>query len=164
MGKLGSIRDFMKSLCKRYEPDLSPRIQKSERRYSAFLFVPAYIFLAWLLLFHLYMAEPIVEMVAGTERYENIHTSVMFFEYTVDKQRTDLGTVNRPDADGRIEINTASESLLEELPGIGAEKARRICEIRFAMNGFKSIEDLMNVDGIGEKTFEKIKDYVYVLN
>ena len=48
----------------------------------------------------------------------------------------------------------------KEIPGIGEVKANSIISYREKNNGFKSIEELKNVDGIGEKTFEKIKDSI----
>ncbi|MGN1131467.1 MAG: ComEA family DNA-binding protein [Ruminococcus sp.] len=53
-----------------------------------------------------------------------------------------------------ININTADASLLAELDLIGDFKAKKIVEYRRKYGKFKSIEDIMNVPGIGEKTFE----------
>ncbi len=59
-----------------------------------------------------------------------------------------------------VNINTASvEELCEVLPGIGEVKAKRIVEYREAAGGFDSIDELLNVKGIGEKTLEKIRPY-----
>ena len=63
---------------------------------------------------------------------------------------------------GKININTADLSKLKEIPGIGDVKAKSIIEYREKNGGFKSIEDIKNIDGIGEKTFEKIKDSIIV--
>ena len=59
-----------------------------------------------------------------------------------------------------ISINDADISKLKEIPGIGDVKANSIIMYREKNGGFKSIEELKNVDGIGEKTFEKIKDSI----
>lgn len=64
------------------------------------------------------------------------------------------------DNDGVISINDADLSKLKEIPGIGDVKANAIIMYREKNGGFKSIEELKNVDGIGEKTFEKIKDSI----
>ena len=68
--------------------------------------------------------------------------------------------VNEESDDGKISINDADISKLKEIPGIGKVKANSIILYREKNNGFKSIEELKNVDGIGEKTFEKIKDSI----
>jgi len=62
---------------------------------------------------------------------------------------------------GMININTASQSELEKLPGVGSATALKIVNYR-QNNPFSSIEDLMKVPGIGEKTFEKMKEMLSV--
>lgn len=61
-----------------------------------------------------------------------------------------------------INLNTATQAQLESLPGIGAKAAERILEFRQKNGSFKKIEDLMNVKGIGEKNFLKLKPYITV--
>lgn len=61
-----------------------------------------------------------------------------------------------------ININTASQEQFEALPGIGAKTAQRILEHRQKNGPFKKIEELMNVKGIGEKSFLKLKPYLSV--
>ncbi|HCJ58245.1 helix-hairpin-helix domain-containing protein [Lutispora sp.] len=63
---------------------------------------------------------------------------------------------------GKININTAEASELDSLPGIGEAYAKRIIEYRKANGPFKSIEDIKNVTGIGEKRYEAIKDLIMV--
>ena len=63
--------------------------------------------------------------------------------------------------DGLININTASADELRTLTGIGEVTAEKIIEYRSSKT-FKSKEDIMLVDGIGEKTYEKIKDRITV--
>lgn len=63
----------------------------------------------------------------------------------------------------KINLNTASEEeLIENLDGIGPAMAKRIIEYRETNGGFYSIEELMNIKGIGEKRFEKLKNSVTV--
>jgi len=61
-----------------------------------------------------------------------------------------------------LNLNAATEAQLEALPGIGAATAARIVEYRKKNGGFKKVEDLMNVKGIGEKSFLKLKALVTV--
>ena len=61
-----------------------------------------------------------------------------------------------------VNLNTATQAQLESLPGIGASTAKRIVEYRQKSGGFKKVEDLMNVKGVGEKSFLKIKDSLTV--
>lgn len=62
----------------------------------------------------------------------------------------------------KININTASESELTSLPGIGESRAKDIVNYRTKNGFFNSIEDIKNVTGIKEAAFEKIKDYIRV--
>ena len=59
-----------------------------------------------------------------------------------------------------INLNTATIDQLASLPGVGPKTAERILEYRTKNGGFKKIEELMNVKGIGEKSFLKIKPLV----
>ncbi len=61
-----------------------------------------------------------------------------------------------------VNLNTASIAELEKLPGIGRRTAERIVEYRDKHGGFKKIEELMNVPGIGEKSFLKLKELITV--
>ena len=65
-------------------------------------------------------------------------------------------------ADKPLNLNTADARALQTLPGVGPALAQRILEYREKNGGFKKIEELMNVQGIGEKTFLKLKPLVMV--
>jgi comEA protein len=62
----------------------------------------------------------------------------------------------------QVNLNTASAGELEKLPGVGPATAQRIIEYRQKNGGFKKIEDLMNVRGIGEASFLKLKPQITV--
>ena len=61
-----------------------------------------------------------------------------------------------------INLNTATQAQLETLPGVGAKAAERSLEYRQKYGSFKKVEDLMNVKGIGEKAFLKLKPLLVV--
>ena len=61
-----------------------------------------------------------------------------------------------------VNLNTATAAQIATLPGIGEKAAQRIIEYREKNGGFKKVEDLMNVKGIGEKSFLKLKPLVTV--
>jgi len=61
-----------------------------------------------------------------------------------------------------LNLNAASTADLEKLPGIGAAMAARILEYRQKTGGFKKVEELMNIQGIGERNFLRLKPLVTV--
>ena len=63
---------------------------------------------------------------------------------------------------GKVNLNLADSATLQSIPGIGPSKADRIIQYRETNGRFKKIEDIMNITGIGEKTFESIRDYITV--
>jgi len=62
----------------------------------------------------------------------------------------------------KININSAGVEELTDLPGIGPAYAQRIVDYRKEYGPFKSIEDLLNVRGIGDRTFDKIRDRITI--
>jgi competence protein ComEA len=61
-----------------------------------------------------------------------------------------------------VNLNAAPVEQLDTLPGVGRKMAERIIEYRQKNGGFKKIEELMNVKGIGEKNFLRLKPFVFV--
>lgn len=70
--------------------------------------------------------------------------------------------VQSPAVSGLININTADLSALDTLPGIGPSKAQTIIDYRNEKGPFKSINDLKNVKGIGDSTFQKLKSKITI--
>jgi len=71
-------------------------------------------------------------------------------------------TSAKPPVTGTININTASATDLQRLPGIGAKTAGRVIDYRQKNGPFKKVEELMNVRGVGEKNFLKLKNQISV--
>lgn len=69
---------------------------------------------------------------------------------------------NNSSASNKVNINQASVSELQTISGIGAKRAQDIIDYRESNGGFKTIEDLKKVAGIGEKTFDKLKELIRV--
>lgn len=70
---------------------------------------------------------------------------------------TDLGSNSN-----LININTATEAELIKLPGVGSSTANKIIDYRSKNGNFKNIEDLKNVNGIGNAKFEILKEYICI--
>lgn len=72
------------------------------------------------------------------------------------------GQSNQNIKSDKVNINTATQTELESLPGVGPSTAIKIIEYRKENGKFKSVEDIKNVSGIGEAKFAKMKDFVKV--
>ncbi len=80
------------------------------------------------------------------------------YEYEVEIMDTESAGSAYP-----VNINTAKEEELCKVPGIGPSKAEAIVAYRIKYGAFQCTEDIMNVAGIGESTYSKIKEYISVL-
>jgi len=74
-----------------------------------------------------------------------------------DENKKNLSNI---ESDGKVSINTGTLDELMSLDGVGESKAQSIIEYREQNGEFKNLEDLMNVSGIGEKAYSKIKDNI----
>ena len=63
---------------------------------------------------------------------------------------------------GKVNINSADSTALQTLNGVGPATAQKIIDYRNSNGRFKSPEDIKNVSGIGDKTYEKLKDYITI--
>ena len=77
-------------------------------------------------------------------------------------QSSVTGQVSEGTGTGKVNINTADKELLTTLPGVGSSKADAILAYRQDQGGFSSIEEIMNVEGIKEGVFARIKDRISV--
>ncbi|MBM7636568.1 competence protein ComEA [Streptococcus saliviloxodontae] len=83
-------------------------------------------------------------------------------EQIISDQQSPLASPSESDESSKINLNKATLADLQTISGIGAKRAQDILDFRESRGGFKSVEDLKNVSGIGDKTLEKLKDEVTV--
>ncbi|MEI3017503.1 MAG: helix-hairpin-helix domain-containing protein [Oscillospiraceae bacterium] len=100
-------------------------------------------------------SEASANYAAGGSAVQILQTSSSKAEETAD-------AADSENSSELININTAPASELVKLKGIGEVKAAAIVEYRRINGNFKTVQDIMNVSGIGEKTFEKIRSQIMV--
>jgi competence protein ComEA len=91
-------------------------------------------------------------------------TLIALFVFTADAVVSAQKTAAKPAAAAPaiVNLNSATATQIATLPGIGEKAAQRIIEYRDKNGGFRKIEELMNVKGIGEKSFLKLKPLITV--
>lgn len=106
---------------------------------------------------------------AGGETEDASLDNINLAEIVVDEQHIIIPNFNEEiaissnsSAFKKININNATEDELTELNGVGEATAKNIIKYREENGKFNSIEEIMNVSGIGEKTFEKFEDEITV--
>ena len=103
------------------------------------------------------------ELQDGSQVYVPSETETTASPPVVSVPVLNLGSGGQPEQPvGKININTAAKEALETLPGIGPSTAQKIVDYRDEVGMFTQIEDIMNVSGIGEGKFDKIKDQITV--
>ena len=85
-----------------------------------------------------------------------------FIEDTYECGIALVGTEVKSIRAGKVNLNTATAADLQKLNGIGERKAEQIIAYREQKGGFKSIDELKEVSGIGDKTFDALKDQITV--
>ena len=74
----------------------------------------------------------------------------------------DFGTVKSTVSSSLININTASASVLDQLPGVGPTRAQQIIDYRNTNGPFQKIEDIQKIKGIGPATYDKMKHLISI--
>ena len=88
---------------------------------------------------------------------------VIFPDETSSEDTTDTKTTTQtPDATPLVNINTATKEQLMEVPGIGEVYAQRILDYRNNVGAFESLEELLEIDGIGNKRLQNWSQYLTV--
>ena len=122
--------------------------------------------------------EGVYELSKGSRTYEAIQCAGGFAqdaavdyinqaEVLEDETRLYIPTLEEVEleqmnGDGKVNLNTATMEELTTLPGVGESKASLIVQYREEHGGFQCIEDVMNISGIKEGLFQKIKEYIKV--
>jgi competence protein ComEA len=88
--------------------------------------------------------------------------TVAAVEKKVDTQKSSIAKKSAKPLPGSIGLNSADKDTLVQLPGVGPKTADAIIEYRSTNGKFKSVDDLVNVKGIGKKSLEKLKLYLKV--
>ena len=117
---------------------------------------------------------------AGGLRQEADMTNINRAEFLVDGQKifipslaldedgnviegaSQAGSYSTAGTSDKVNINTADSTQLQTLSGVGPATAQKILDYRQSNGSFSSIEDIKNVSGIGDKTFEKLKDHITI--
>ncbi len=99
-------------------------------------------------------AQPVIIYKDGTSGYQIVSGSQNGSVYAP------LATSAVSSVTGKINVNTDGIDRLTQLPGIGEVRAQAIIEYRVLRGKFTCAEDLLNVDGIGEKTLEQLREHI----
>ena len=94
---------------------------------------------------------------AQINQAEMLEDGIRLYIPTMDEMMNE-----QSEKDGKVNINTATKEELMTLPGVGEAKATLIIEYREEHGRFQMIDDIMNISGIKEGLFGKIKDYIKV--
>lgn len=114
---------------------------------------------------YIYTKQEVDEMYNEEEKIDTICNNIVndaYVDYTNPENSNNELTNNEVPVFNKVNINTANLELLITLPNIGESKAHAILSMREEKGKFNSIDEIKEVSGIGESTFEKIKDLITV--
>lgn len=102
--------------------------------------------------------------ITRTQRAQQANVSLLESSIHIEgaQQVKELLDADNPTQDEKVNINTATAEVLEQLPRIGPKLAARIIAYREENGGFISVQDIQNVSGIGESTFAHLEPYITV--
>jgi competence protein ComEA len=129
---------------------------KKDEFYERFIFIPITIIVVSVLCIGYNVYKKVIpdKEIKSVEVYKEAEEERPTIKYkTVDKIKA---------GEKLIDINHASAEELMSLPEIGATRANAIVEQRTKMEGFRTLEDLICTDGIGENTFNKLKAFITI--
>ncbi len=128
---------------------------KNEQKVFLFL---ALVFLAGVAIkiYNAYVIPP------AAKQFDYSLTDSLFLEHSALLLNDTAATAQRPAVHRNVNLNTATKTELMMLPGIGEATAERILLYREEKGPFKSVNELKNVKGIGEKKFGKLKMHIEV--
>ncbi len=153
-GQLTELEKMMKKQKKRF---------RSDEIYSRIMFLPVTVIVVSLFIiaynFTAGKEMAVFELKAADDARASQRS---LYESGEPETANKQSTINETANENTIDINSATMEQLDSLPGIGEEKAKAIIKLREEMGGFLSVEDILNVDGIGEKTFEKLRPMICV--
>ena len=98
-------------------------------------------------------------MICNT-RYGRVLSLALLTAFGLVLAGSSLAENTSPRLVGTVNINTATPEQLELLPGIGESRANAVVAIRKQRGGFKSVDELTEVKGIGEVALERLRPYV----
>ena len=132
------------------------KILKENQIYSRLMFLPVIVIVASVLVLT-YNFTAGIKLQEKTEKVVDAEEIVLIENDDIEN----IGSGAMLEAE-KINLNTATLSELDELPGIGESKAKSIIDAREKMGGFRTVDDVLNAKGIGEKLLEQIRQYVFV--
>lgn len=142
---------------------LMKHISFTRNEIKVIIFVISILITGFAIKYYKYLAADI------SDNYDYSHSDSEFVAKSRLAYKNNLSVEENSNSDslkipvgGIVNLNTAEESELVELPGIGEATAENIISYRIKNNGFRKAEDLMKVKGIGKKKFEKLKNHIKV--